>query len=92
MTNWPPGTTQPQPATTALRAEGRLPNGGWPPTEKQVEYARSLQRRLHLTNRLLDNHCQATYGAPFADLDKAAVSRLLDEMLAWEAIFDGGTP
>lgn len=85
-TDWQPGKTPAVPAADALRAQGRTPSGGFVPSPEQIAYVRSLQKQLRLPNRLLDAHCQATYGAPFADLDKRAVSRLLDELIAWKAI------
>jgi hypothetical protein len=59
---------------------------GLPPTPFQLDYVRGLQRKLHLTDRLLDNHCVTTYGKPLGEMDRAEVSRLLDEMLGWQAI------
>lgn len=56
------------------------------PTDKQIAYVRGMQRRLHLTNALLDNHCQQQWAAPFAELPKDLVSRLIDEMVQWDRI------
>jgi hypothetical protein len=55
-----------------------------PPTEKQVAYLRALQRKLRLPNRLLDQHCEASFGAPFAGIDRAQASKLIDELAGWE--------
>ena len=76
----------PIPADAALAREGRMANGGWPPSEKQIAYVKVLQNRLHLPDKLLDNHCVATFGHPFKDLDKSRVSDLIDQMVGWEAI------
>lgn len=57
-----------------------------PPTTKQDDYVRGLQRKLRLPNALLDNHCIARFGACYAALDRASVSALIDEMTGWEAI------
>ena len=76
----------PIPADAALAREGRMANGGWPPSEKQTNYVRVLQKRLHLPDALLDTHCIGKYGAAFDGLDKSRVSDLIDEMLGWEAI------
>lgn len=54
------------------------------PTPKQVDYVQSLQRRLHLPDRMLDAHCTQRFGAPFRGLDRAQVSSLLDEMISWQ--------
>lgn len=56
------------------------------PTYGQIEFVRSLQKRLHLSDRLLDGHCVRTYGVPFAALNRSQVSGLLDEMQAWKDI------
>lgn len=56
------------------------------PTDKQLEYVDQLQRRLHLTNPVLDQHCQATYGLDFRELCKGQVSHLLDELVTWESL------
>ena len=48
--------SDPTPAAEALRREGRLPNGEWPPTERQVKYLDALRRRLDLPKRMLDDH------------------------------------
>lgn len=50
------------------------------PTEKQTTYARSLQRRLHLPDRMLDDHCASRFGAAFRHLNRAQVSTLLDDL------------
>lgn len=55
-------------------------------TEAQVDYVRSIQRRLRLPNRLLDAHCEGRFGAAFAGLDRAQASALIDEMKGWEAL------
>jgi hypothetical protein len=76
----------PIPAAEALDRQGRMPNGEYKPTQPQIDYVRAIQRRLHLTNALLDNHCVSRFGRPFADLDKRRVKELLDEMTRWEQI------
>lgn len=59
---------------------------GLPPTDAQTRYVRGIQKRLHLPDALLDNHCQTRFRQPFAQLDRAQVSALLDEMVSWEAL------
>jgi hypothetical protein len=59
---------------------------GRPPTENQVSYVRGIQRRLHLPDRMLDDYCTTRFQAPFAQLDRAQVSALLDEMIAWQEL------
>lgn len=56
------------------------------PTEPQITYVRSLQRRLHLPDPLLDDHCLRRFNARFAHLDRQQVSDLLDEMIGWETL------
>lgn len=57
-----------------------------PPTDAQTSYVRGIQKRLHLPDRMLDDHCVTRFRAPFAQLDRAQVSALLDEMLGWQAL------
>jgi|GEM_PF-6241628 len=57
-----------------------------PVTEKQVAFVRALQRQHRLPDRMLDSHCEATFGAPFAGLDRGQVSALIDEMVSWQAV------
>lgn len=56
---------------------------GLPVTEKQVDYIRSLQRQHHLPKALLDNHCITRFKRPFAQIDRAQASVLIDEMIGW---------
>lgn len=56
------------------------------PTTPQIDYVRSLQKQLHLPDAILDNHCISTFGAEFAQLDRHAVSRLIDQMIQWEQL------
>jgi hypothetical protein len=59
---------------------------GLAPTANQVDYVLGMQRRLHLTDALLNNHCTERFKAPFNRLDRAQVSALIDEMKGWQAI------
>lgn len=54
-----------------------------PPTEKQVNYVRALQRSLHIPDSLLDNHCVSRFGHPFVAADRGEVSALIDELARW---------
>lgn len=56
------------------------------PTQAQVDYVRSLQKKLRLPNTLLDGHCIRKYDGPFASLDIRQVTLLLNEMIGWKAI------
>ncbi len=56
------------------------------PTTLQVDYVRSLQRRLRLPDRLLDKHCVTRFDSPFSALTRAQVSSLLDELIGWQDI------
>lgn len=55
-----------------------------PPSHKQVEYVSALQRKLRITDRSLDLHCNERFGEPFSNLSRSQVSDLLDEMTGWE--------
>jgi hypothetical protein len=77
---------RPYPAAEALAAEGRLPDGRWAPSPEQLAYVEALRSRLRLPKALLDNHCVATFGSPFADLDRRQASALIDQLKDWEAI------
>jgi len=64
---------------------GRLtpPN---PPTEAMVNYVRVLQKKHHLPNDLLDNHCIERFGLAFSKLAFRQVSELIDEMIEWGSL------
>lgn len=57
-----------------------------PPTPLQVDYVRSMQRKLHLSNSLFETHCESRFGSIFAQLSKQQCSGLIDEMKAWTSI------
>lgn len=63
-------------------------NGWTPPepTERQVSYIRALQHRLRLPDRMLDDHCVATFGQKFASLNRGQASDLIDQLAKWEAV------
>lgn len=67
------------------RTTGRAPDYAQP-TQKQVDYIRSMQAKLHLSNRLLDGHCESRFGRRFEGLDRNQCSSLIDEMKEWIAI------
>jgi hypothetical protein len=54
-----------------------------PPTDRQIDYARAIQRKLHMPDRMLDHHCRGKFGKPFAGLDRAEMSRLIDQIAPW---------
>jgi hypothetical protein len=54
------------------------------PTTRQLDYARRLIAGHNITAPLLDNHCRATFGRPYRDLDRRQLSRLIDELKAWQ--------
>lgn len=68
------------PAAVALRAEGRFPDGRWMPTDDQVRYVTSLQRKLSFRRQELNSLCLELHGAEFAALDKGQVSKLIDRL------------
>lgn len=53
------------------------------PSEKQVDYVHGLRKKLRMTMPTLEGHCQRKYESPFASLDRAQVSSLIEEMLGW---------
>lgn len=57
-----------------------------PPTAYQREYVAGLQRKLHLTDAALDQHCRETFGAPYRELDRGQVTRLLNQMEQWKRV------
>lgn len=59
---------------------------GLPVTAPQRDYVEGLRKRLNLPNRMLDSHCIACFGCPFAELDRADMSALIDEMKGWTTI------
>lgn len=67
-------------------ATARRGDGGTAPTQDQLDYVEGIRRRLHLSKPLLDNHCVKTFGSELARLNRAEVSKLLDEMTRWETI------
>jgi hypothetical protein len=56
---------------------------GKPPTEAQDSYVRALRRRHALSNATLDAHCVQRFGRPYARLDRAQASALIEEMIQW---------
>lgn len=56
------------------------------PTDRQIAYVRGMQKRLRLSDRLLDAHCQEALGSPFARLTRYQMCSLIDEMTSWSAI------
>lgn len=56
------------------------------PSADQLSYVAGIQRRLHLPDALLDNHCVGRFGRPLAELTRREVSELLDEMTTWEQL------
>lgn len=63
-----------------------LTSGSLDPTQPQIDYVRGMQKKLHLSNTLLNNHCVARFKHPFNDLDRHQISALIDEMKQWTAI------
>lgn len=58
----------------------------WRATEPQINYVRGMQNKLHLSDRLLDTHCQTRFGCGFERLDRRQMSGLIDEMKNWQSI------
>lgn len=55
-------------------------------TQPQADYIRGLQKRLHLSDRLLDAHCQSRFGSERSELDRRQASSLIDEMAGWQSV------
>jgi hypothetical protein len=68
---------------------GQFSDGRDCATERQLNFIAALQKRLHLSKTLLDNHVQRTYGYSFDALSRADASSLIDEMKGWTEISDG---
>lgn len=56
------------------------------PSEAQLNYIKALQRRLHLPDRMLSDHCVTRFGKTFDRLNRTQTSLLLDEMISWEQL------
>lgn len=54
-----------------------------PKSQPQIDFVRSLQRRLHLPDDVLNQHCQRIYGAQFDQLDRPQTTQLLTAMASW---------
>ncbi len=57
-----------------------------PMTQPQIKFIRNVQRRLHLSGRALDVHCERRFGCAFATLTTPQASALLDELQGWIAV------
>lgn len=60
---------------------------GIPVTAAQDDYVRSLQRSLGLSNAILDAQCVKAFGVPFARIDRAQCSQLIDTLKGWKEQF-----
>lgn len=56
------------------------------PTDKQIAYIRVLQKKLRLTDAMLDLHCRNRFHVPFAACSRERVSALIDQLSNWEAV------
>ena len=61
-------------------------------TQPQFDFIESLRKRLHLSDQLLDNHCQRIFGCDAADISKHQATRLIDEMKGWAEMAKGLPP
>ena len=52
----------------------------------QVDFARVIAKRLHLPERMLDDHCVKRFGLYFQALSVRQGSELIEEMLSWEQL------
>jgi hypothetical protein len=52
-------------------------------TEPQLDFIAGMQKRLHLSKALLNNHVQRQFGYGFDLLTKRDASVLIDEMKGW---------
>jgi hypothetical protein len=56
-----------------------------PPSDAQLTYIRGLQKKLRITESMLNGHCQRKYDGPFDALDIRQASALIVEMVQWKA-------
>ena len=56
------------------------------PSTEQTAYVKALQKKLRITDSVLDGHCQRKYDGPFAALDRRQVSWLIYEMKSWQSM------
>lgn len=56
------------------------------PTAKQIDFVLDLQRQLHCSDALLNQHCKDRFGRTFNALDRSQMSDLIDELLSWKAV------
>jgi len=52
-------------------------------TQPQLDFIESLRKQLHLSERLLSNHCERIFGCATEDISKYQASRLIEEMKGW---------
>ena len=52
-------------------------------TQPQLDFIESLRKQLHLSDRLLSNHCERIFGCATEDISKYQASRLIEEMKEW---------
>lgn len=72
-----------RPASVALAAEGRFPDGRRMPSERQIKYLDGLRARLNLPKRTLSDHCVKRFGVPYDRIDRRQAIDLIDELLGW---------
>lgn len=61
-------------------------------TQPQFDFIEALRMRLHLSDALLDNHCQRIFGCATADISRYQATRLIDEMRGWTDVAKGLPP
>lgn len=52
-------------------------------TQPQLDFIESLRKQLHLSDPLLEGHCERVFGSCLGDLSKYQASRLIEEMKGW---------
>lgn len=57
-----------------------------PISAAQLDYARGIAKRLHLPERMLDDHCVRRFGRDLELLSITDGRQLIDEMLSWEQL------
>lgn len=63
-----------------------------PATQPQLDFVEALRKRLHLSNPLLENHCQRQFGCGVEDMSKRDASALIDEMQGWTEAYNSVPP
>lgn len=56
------------------------------PTLKQMNYVAALQKKLGMSDAMLDLHCENRFDRSFLECSRAQVSALIDQLSNWDAV------